>query len=959
MNDLSCSDERRREIDRRTKWNGIDWIEVEEDDRRHLCLHFLAGVPKNLKAENFVIRGGTHIRDIHVVGRPKVSSPAREDSCLDLTVDKAGDFSTYTLCIVALDAHGHPTGEPPEHFDPRYSCARFTFNAGCPTDLDCAAEAPCPRPAAPVPDIDYLAKDYASFRQLMLDRLAVLMPEWRERHVPDIGIAIVEVLAYVADYLSDYQDAVATEAYLDTARLRISVRRHARLVDYSMHEGCNARVWIFLDVSADVVLTAADVAFITPFDGSPDRGVPLVWASLAGIESDRYTVFTPLLPAPAIACYAAHDAIAIYTWGDEECCLEKGATHATLVDSSEPARRLHLAAGDFLLFEEQGLGKRHVVRLTNVKPAVDPVMRQPIVEIEWGAEDALPFPFCVSAIGPAPDCALLEGLSLARGNVVLADHGRRWSESAGAVPAIDTRAACDGEGEIEERILRAARFRPRLQRGPITFREPLSATASAASSLTQEPRRAVPDVTLRAIPPALRDAVFEPEDLADPAPLALRVRNGSDRAARTLRKHLSPETIEFLGRWDGVNVLPDDARAAFVADLRRLAVEGIQPEPLFDPEDLSNPAGLSFRLWQALDAGARTMRARLGKDVLHLIDAQRGSPDPALQKILLGLMESFLETWTAQSDLLGSTSSDRHFVAEIDDDGRAHIRFGDGDTGREPEPGTAFIAGYRAGNGIDGNVGAETITRLVFENDVVQGVTIRVRNPLPASGGRSAEPVEEVKAFAPRAFRKPPQRAITADDYALLAGLDSIGARNPDIQKAAAQLAWNGAWTVAGVVLDAAGVPAAGTSLVGRVNTLLQRYRRMGHDLDVAAAQDVPVELEIEICALPHYARGDVKRAVLDAFSNRLLPNGARGFFHPDNLTFGDGIYVSRIIAAAQRIDGVLDVQVKVLRRLLTKNNPDFADGVLRLAPFEIARLDNDAAEPDNGVLRVVVRGGR
>ena len=73
------------------------------------------------------------------------------------------------------------------------------------------------------------------------------MPDWRERHVPDLGIALVELLAYVGDHLSYYQDAVATEAYLDTARQRISVRRHARLVDYPMHEGCNARAWVFVD----------------------------------------------------------------------------------------------------------------------------------------------------------------------------------------------------------------------------------------------------------------------------------------------------------------------------------------------------------------------------------------------------------------------------------------------------------------------------------------------------------------------------------------------------------------------------------------------------------------------------------------------------------------------------------------------------------------------------------------
>jgi hypothetical protein len=41
-------------------------------------------------------------------------------------------------------------------------------------------------------------------------------------------IALVELLAYVGDQLSYYQDAVANEAYLETARQRISVKRHTR-----------------------------------------------------------------------------------------------------------------------------------------------------------------------------------------------------------------------------------------------------------------------------------------------------------------------------------------------------------------------------------------------------------------------------------------------------------------------------------------------------------------------------------------------------------------------------------------------------------------------------------------------------------------------------------------------------------------------------------------------------------
>ena len=117
-------------------------------------------------------------------------------------------------------------------FDRRSACGAFTFRQDCPGLVDCArppASTP-PSPAPPV--IDYLARDYASLRRALLDRLALTVPDWRERHAPDLGITLVELLAYAGDELSYRQDAVATEAYLDTARRRASVRRHARLVDY-------------------------------------------------------------------------------------------------------------------------------------------------------------------------------------------------------------------------------------------------------------------------------------------------------------------------------------------------------------------------------------------------------------------------------------------------------------------------------------------------------------------------------------------------------------------------------------------------------------------------------------------------------------------------------------------------------------------------------------------------------
>jgi hypothetical protein len=160
------------------------------------------------------------------------------------------------------------------------------------------------------------------------------MPEWRERHVPDVGIAIVELLAYVGDYLSYYQDAVATEAYLDTARRRISVRRHARLVDYAMHDGCNARAFLFLQTAANGDLDLDDIFFVTRYSEIVTQTV------LEKHEVEQATgwlAFEPLDPRDSMKVRLAHNEIRIYTWGDQECCIPKGATRATLVDGFRSA----------------------------------------------------------------------------------------------------------------------------------------------------------------------------------------------------------------------------------------------------------------------------------------------------------------------------------------------------------------------------------------------------------------------------------------------------------------------------------------------------------------------------------------------------------------------------------------------------------------------------------------------
>jgi hypothetical protein len=109
----------------------------------------------------------------------------------------------------------------------------------------------------------------------------------------------------------------------------------------------------------------------------------------------------------------------------------------------------------------------------------------------------------------------------------------------------------------------------------------------------------------------------------------------------------------------------------------------------------------------------------------------------------------------------------------------------------------------------------------------------------------------------------------------------------------------------------------------------------------------------------PGYVRSHVEAALSDNFSNRALPGGRRGTFHPDNLSFGDNIYVSKLIAAAQSVAGVESVAVTRLERRFAGPDREIENGVLKIGPLEVARLDNDRVRPENGRLVLTLRGGQ
>jgi hypothetical protein len=325
------------------------------------------------------------------------------------------------------------------------------------------------------------------------------------------------------------------------------------------------------------------------------------------------------------------------------------------------------------------------------------------------------------------------------------------------------------------------------------------------------------------------------------------------------------------------------------------------------------------------------------------------APEAALPSITLaGTDEDITTTWNPAFNLLESSESDATFVVEVEADGTAMLRFGDNLNGRNPASETSFTATYRIGNGSAGNVGAESLTRLDPPNARIASC----RNPLAAAGGVDPETTEQIRRRAPAAFLTQ-ERAVTMADYAAMTELNS------QVERAAASLRWTGSWYT---VFDAVEPKGGGNLTPALAKTLrqgLERYRLAGQDLELDSPQYVSLDIALHVCVDPAYFQNDVERALSNILSNKILPDGQKGVFYPDNFSFGQSVFLSPIYAAVRSVAGVNAVSAVAFQPQGIVTNQYLEAGEIKLGALQIARLDNDRNFPDHGRLTLLMEGGK
>ncbi|MCC2868867.1 MAG: putative baseplate assembly protein [Candidatus Accumulibacter phosphatis] len=417
------------------------WLDVE-----FWNANALAPLPPR---EAFKIQGAT---------RQRSGNPARAVAVLQvlpgagntlrLQIAPVGDYSTYLLSTTSVGL-GAPDNALPLAMDPLLNALPFKFRPGC-FNLNCTPMEKG-RPAPTEPEIDYLARDYDSFRHVLIAAMMRRVPGWSPSSEADLDQVLIDLVAADADEQADYHDRVMNERALATARKRVSLARHARLLDYHIHQGNQASTWLALEVAGMVDL---------PATGQDEFGV---WSGRAWQDDDA-VIFAMARDGGSWRqrCFAQLNRLRLYTWGKTVTALAAGSTEADLTAATpltqteaEALRDFFLGthasqvpgpgaadvntAVDQLLIQEalnpetgtangRRIAQRQLLQLLPLHGPIaraealqDPFTGEWLVRVRWRAEDALRQNFCFVC-----DCAgqPVEDVSLFHANLLRVTQGR-------------------------------------------------------------------------------------------------------------------------------------------------------------------------------------------------------------------------------------------------------------------------------------------------------------------------------------------------------------------------------------------------------------------------------------------------------------------------------------------------------------------------------------------------------
>jgi len=716
--------------------------------------------------------------------------------------------------------------------------------------------------------IAYRAGDWASFRRSMLASLTGDTPiaQLTTREEDDFTIALLDAFAVAGDVLTFYQERIANESYLRTARERMSVLELARLIGYELAPGVASAVWLAFDVDQSdgapkrVLVDAGSRVQSVPgqneepqtFETSAPLDARVEWNELKGrTEEKRFPQNS--------------ETVAFFRGTDTGLRFGDG-----LLLSFQTFRRVLEVEPDFerkttrVTWAEALVGETVSVHVMRVRAnlfghnAPRPAKPDPPWPDDW--------PFTITN-----NTLLLDGVrEEIRPNTSLVVTAPGETPSFHVVDSVEEMpmAAYSISGKVTRVVLKSGAD---LSRFDDNYR-----TVTVFAAPEELPRAGYPLTDLMpkdrveleaAIPPLEKGRAIVVSGTAGGESFTEVARVASMESGNTVIRLAQPLAHAFERA--SVRVRANVAEATHGESVREVLGSG--------------------------DASAAFQRFRLSHAPLTYV---QDASAPRGARSTLRIFVNDIE-WHEVPSLYAQGPHARVFATRRDDDGRTTILFGDGKTtgARLPTGSNNVRALYRKTMGLAGNVDAGKISLLLSRPLGLSGVS----NPTPALGGDRSEVLADARANAPHTV-------LTLDRVVSLRDYESFAASYRGIVKAVATWTWSG--TERQVFLTVAGTN--GTAFAADDPTLLSltnALRSHGHPyipLRVVSYVPVPFTLAAHVIVekdrVPELVLESVRAAVAQAFAF-------------EQRAFGEAVDLSDIVKVMHGAGGVVSVDIKVLRR--------------------------------------------
>jgi hypothetical protein len=741
----------------------------------------------------------------------------------------------------------------------------------------------------------------------------------RAREGDDLGLMLLEMWAYVCDVLSFYDETIAHETYLRTARLRPSLRKLVGLLGYVPRPAVAASVKLALLADGrQAVSLLRGTAFRS---GSFDNEAPQVFELDADVQIhpllNRFTLeysrpatvpTSPdyLLLPPGAANFKPDDPVLIEVQGQAKATQVGVVASAQNVRGEDGESSLKVTFTSSLTFAaDTALANVRLSRptqqaslWTSVGKDKDPeVLKRTAPQIEKPAPWTIPtmprISLRPSAPVPVVGCNLtvvLDGiyrqikpgdrLILAKGSEFRWFEVTKTDEKTMAVTAGGPYQTQDKDGK-----------------SVTVFTPPVLVPATKLELSGQDVIWSLDDASCVLVHYNLAQcgAVTAEAKTKLAATDALKVRGSLEQ----------PSGYTFPTRFlledkdgAGVEVGPSPDRNTGALDLApgtSWATALTCPVQVYgNVVSASRGETVQNEILGSGDASLANQSFKLRKKPLTYQSAPTADNERGVASTLQIHVNGI--RWVEVPSFYGTKPEAQVYIVRRNDEGESVVTFGDGQHGARLPSGTNnVVATYRYGAGA-ATPPPGSITQLAKPAKGLKSV----RNPVAASGGADAESVKDMRRYAPRS-------ALLLGRAVSILDMEAVAAGAPGVRAVRAEWRWH-----PGQQRPVVQVWYIGRADAAIISQTLRRLSDRSGPISVEEAVGVPVQLSLDVEIDDRYMEADVLAAVRSKLMDKQT-----GLLSPEQIGIGRPLYRSRIFAAVLAVPGA-----KWVREIVWNDQP-------------------------------------